>query len=95
MSPLRSTGRHGVLLTCDMATPAPIAHKPVPSSDTSREMASPVRSRWNNAVAIPPAMVIAPIESPKAGPGWEGMRSSSVYQVPMAAPDRTQNEVMS
>ena len=32
--------------------------------------ASPVRSRWRSAAEMPPAMVMAPIESPNAGPGW-------------------------
>jgi hypothetical protein len=43
---------------------------PVPSSETSTVVASPVRSRWKSAPMIPPAMVMAPMESPNAGPGW-------------------------
>ncbi len=48
-------------------TLAPAAHHAVLSSDTSISTASPVRSRWNSAAEMPPAMFIPPIESPKAG----------------------------
>ena len=50
----------------------PMAHSPMPSSDTSTIVASPVRSRWNSAPMIPPAIVMAPIESPKPGAGGTG-----------------------
>ena len=53
----------------DSATAWPIAQSPVPSSDTSTIVASPVRSRWKSAPMIPPAIVIAPMESPKPGAG--------------------------
>ena len=48
----------------DSATAGLMAHMPTPSSDTSRGSASPVRSRWNSAPMIPPAIVIPPMESP-------------------------------
>ena len=41
-----------------------VAHIPVESSDTSTSVASPVRSRWNRAAAIPPAMFMPPMVSP-------------------------------
>ena len=50
-----------------------MAHMPELSSDTSTVVASPVRSRWNSAPMIPPAIVMAPMESPKPGPGGPGM----------------------
>ena len=40
-----------------------------PSSDTSTTGASPVRSRWNSAAAMPPAIVMPPGRSPNAAPG--------------------------
>ena len=57
-------GTHGTWFSNDRAMAWPIAHMPVPSSDTSTTVASPVRSRWYSAPIIPPAIVIAPIESP-------------------------------
>jgi hypothetical protein len=68
---------------------------PMPSSDTSTVVASPVRSRWNSAPMIPPAIVIAPIESPNAGAGGGGVNSSSGYISPAATPGRCQYERMS
>ena len=41
-------------------------HIAVPSSDTSTTDGSPVRSRRNSAAAMPPAIVMPPVESPKA-----------------------------
>ena len=41
-----------------------IAHAPTLISDTSTTDGSPVRSRANSAAAMPPAIVMAPIESP-------------------------------
>jgi hypothetical protein len=70
----------------------PIAHRPVPKSDTSTTVAWPVRSRWNRAPMIPPAMVMAPIESPNPGPGGETMRSYSGRLQPTATPLRAQKE---
>ena len=69
----------------------PMAHSPVPSSDTSTTVASPVRSRWNSAPMIPPAIVMAPIESPKPGAGGTGTRSYSGRLAPTATPARAQN----
>ena len=70
---------------------APIDHRPVPSSDTSTVVASPVRSRWNSAPMIPPAMVMAPIESPNAGRRRARARSrTSGCFTPMAMPARHQ-----
>ena len=57
--------------------PAPMAHMPVAISDTSTTSASPVRSRWNRAAEIPPAMVMAPMVSPYAGAGIPGTWSAS------------------
>ena len=44
-------------------------HIPTFSSDTSTSVAVPVRSRWNKAVPIAPAIVLAPCRSKKAA-GW-------------------------
>ena len=74
---------------------APIAHMPVASSDTSTSGASPVRSRWKRAAEMPPAIVMAPIESPYAGPGWEMNSSSSGALTPLATLDRHQYPRMS
>ena len=61
---------------CSSTTDRPIAwpwaHMPLPSNETSTTVASPVRSRWNSAPIIPPAIVIAPMESPNPGPGGPG-----------------------
>ena len=59
----------GMSSSSDSAIDWPMAHMPVPSRDTSTVVASPVRSRWNSAPMIPPAIVMAPMESPKPGPG--------------------------
>ena len=50
-----------------------MAHMPELRSDTSTVVASPVRSRWKSAPMMPPAIVMAPMESPKPGPGGPGM----------------------
>ena len=42
----------------------PMAHTPVPSREMSTTEGSPVRSRRKSAAAMPPAMVMPPIESP-------------------------------
>ncbi len=60
---------HGILMSCDTAMVPPIAHIAVDSSEMSTTVASPVRSRWRSAAEMPPAMVMAPIESPKAASG--------------------------
>ena len=72
----------------DSAIAAPIDHRPMPSSDTSTVVASPVFSRWYSAPMIPPAIVMAPIESPKAGAGGGGTWSACF--TPMAIPERCQ-----
>ena len=54
------------------------AHRPHgrwPATTRRPTVASPVFSRWKSAPMIPPAMVNAPIESPKAGPGGGGTDS--------------------
>ncbi len=68
-----------------------MAHSPTPNSETSTTDASPVRSRWNSAPMMPPAMVIAPMESPKPGAGGTGTRSYSGRWAPAATPERAQN----
>ena len=73
----------------ESAIAAPIDHRPAPMSDTSTVVASPVRSRWSSAPMIPPAMVIAPIESPNAGAGvCTGFSPTGV--APIATPARHQ-----
>src|SRR3546814_9766304 len=59
----------------DSAIAWPMAHSPVLSSDTSTVVAVPVFSRWKSAPMIPPAMVMAPSESPKPGLGGGGASS--------------------
>ena len=44
-------------------------HIPTLSSDTSTSVAIPVRSRWNKAVPIAPAIVLAPCKSKNVA-GW-------------------------
>ena len=56
-------------MSCETAMVPPIAHMAVESSEMSTTVASPVRSRCRSAAEMPPAMVMAPIESPNAGPG--------------------------
>jgi hypothetical protein len=63
--------------------------------DTSTTVAAPVRSRWNNAPVIPPAMVIAPIESPKPGPGGPTMCLYSGRVRETAIPARAQKARLS
>ena len=82
---------HGMPASSDTAMPAPIAHMPVPSSDTSTTSASPVRSRWNSAAKMPPAMVMAPIESPNAGAGMPGTVVASGAFALMPLVPRSQN----
>ena len=82
----------GVLLTSERAKAWPMAHMPVPSSETSTVVASPVRSRWKSAPMMPPAMVIAPMESPKPGPGGPTRRSWSVGVAPRETPARNQKD---
>jgi len=70
--------------------PAPSDHIPVASNEVSTNGASPVRSRWRSAAAMPPAMNIAPMESPNAGTCWPRTRPSSGGVLAMATPDRAQ-----
>ncbi len=42
----------------------PIAHSPLPSSDTSTTDGSPVRSRLSSAAAMPPARLVPEMVSP-------------------------------
>jgi hypothetical protein len=42
----------------------PMAHSPLPRSDTSTTDVSPVRSRANSAAAMPPARLVPEIVSP-------------------------------
>ena len=69
-----------------------IAQTPTPSRETSTTAGSPVRSRPNNAPAIPPAMVIPPMESPYAPAGIPIGRGLSDGVALHAAPDRHQND---
>ncbi len=70
-----------------------MAQMPELRSDTSTVVASPVRSRWNSAPMMPPAIVMAPMESPKPGPGGCGMYPSmSAGFTPSATPGRYQKE---
>ena len=66
-----------------------IVHMPVPRSETSTIEGSPVRSRWKSAAEIPPAIVIAPIESPKAARWMVGLSASRAVS-PSATPPRNQ-----
>ncbi len=84
-------GIHGMSASRDSAIAWPCAHIAVPSSETSTMVASPVRSRWNSAPIIPPAMVMAPIESPNPGPGGPTTCPYSGRVMPIAMPERFQN----
>ena len=86
---------HGMPASSDTAMPAPIAHMPVFMSDTSTTSASPVRSRWNSAAEMPPAMVIAPMVSPYAGAGMPGTVVASGAFALMPLVPRYQNEIAS
>ena len=76
-------------------TLAPAAHQAVLSSETSISTASPVRSRWNSAAEIPPAMFIPPIESPNAGIPCDRAPPSSSGVNAWPTPLRVQNAVPS
>ena len=65
-------------------TLAPAAHQAVLSSETSISTASPVRSRWNRAAEMPPAMFMPPIESPNAGMPCDSAPPSSAGRQRMA-----------
>ena len=62
--------------------------------DTSTIEASPVRSRFNSAAVMPPASVIAPIESPNAARCITGNSSPGGVSA-SAMPPRDQNAVAS
>ena len=76
-------------------TLAPAAHHAVLSSDTSTSTASPVRSRWNSAAEMPPAMFMPPIESPNAGIPCDSAPPSSGGVNAWPTPLRVQNAVPS
>ena len=78
-------------MSCDTAMVPPSAHMAVDRSDTSTTWASPVRSRCRSAAEMPPAMVMAPIESPNAGPGWLSGWGRSEGVTEWATPERAQN----
>ena len=71
-------------------TVRPIAHRPVDISETSTTTPLPVRSRWNRAVPIPPAIAMPDCRSPKPGPGIGVGYSWPGSVAPIAAPDRPQ-----
>jgi hypothetical protein len=75
-------------------TSGAITHIAVPSSETSTTGAAPVRSRWSSAAAMPPAIVMAPIESPKAGRCMVGKAASGRVSA-AAMPPRDQKAVAS
>ena len=79
----------------ESAIAAESAQPPAESKETSTTEGSPVRSRFTSAAAIPPAIVMPPIESPHAGPGCERIPSSSTGVALAALPARHQNAVMS
>ena len=81
---------HAMSMSCDTAMVPPIAHIAVDSSETSTTLASPVRSRCRSAAEMPPAMVMAPIESPNAGPGWLTGCGRSDGVTECATPERAQ-----
>ena len=72
---------------------APVAHMAVLRRELSTTRASPVRSRWNRAAQIPPAIVMPPSRSPNAGPGGGAGQSPSGLM--MSATARYQNEAPS
>ena len=76
-------------------TLAPAAHHAVLNNETSSSNASPVRSRWNNAAEIPPAMFIPPMESPNAGMPWDKAPPSSSGVSAWPTPLRVQKAVPS
>ena len=67
-----------------------LAHIPTLNSDTSTSDVSPVRSRANSAAAIPPAIVMPPMESPYAGAGMWHSPSVPGGVTPTAWPARDQ-----
>ena len=57
-------GAHCSPVASDRSTASPMAQAPTLKSDTSTTAGSPLRSRANSALAMAPAIVIPPIESP-------------------------------
>ena len=81
-------GTQGWPFSRDRSIASALAHAPADSRDTSTTDGSPVFSRAYRAALIPPAMVIAPIESPKAGPGIPSSPSTCGIARPIAPPAR-------
>jgi hypothetical protein len=79
-------------VSIELVTLSAMAQMPTPSRETSTTAGSPVRSRPNNAPAMPPAMVIPPIESPYAPAGIPIGRGLSAGVALHAAPLRHQND---
>ena len=90
MGELSGGGCITVFVSIDVPIDSAIAHAPTLMSDTSTTDVSPVRSRANSAPAIPPAIVMPPIESPYAPPGWLMIRGLSGGVVAHALPMRHQ-----
>lgn len=86
---------HGCFFARASAMPCPIAHTPLPSSETSTTEPSPVRSRLTSAAAMPPARFVPEIVSPYAGTGSGRMPSRASGEMLAAADERAQNAVMS
>ena len=72
-----------------------VAQAPTLSSDTSTTDGSPVVARANSAAAIPPAIVMPPIESPYAPVGMPSRRSELAGVTACPLPPRAQNAVLS
>src|SRR6476659_2920129 len=79
----------------ETSTASPLAQAAVDSSETSMIDGSPVRSRAKSAPAIPPAIVMPPMESPNAGAGMPSTTLASVGVTPTAPPPRDQNALES
>ena len=78
-------------LSIALLTLNPIIHTPTLISETSTIDGSPVRSRANSAPAMPPAIVMPPMESPYAPAGWLTTRGLSDGVHDHAEPVRHQN----
>ena len=83
-------GRQGMPSWSESARAGPMAQRPTLRSETSTVRASPVRSRWNSAPMMPPAIVMPPMESPYPGAGCTTKFSASGGVHPMALPARHQ-----
>jgi hypothetical protein len=86
---------HGSLSWSDERDPGRERPHPAASSDTSTTEGSPCRSRFSSAAAMPPAMVIPPIESPQAGPAGAAHPGSSSGEDAGGVSGRHQKLVMS